>query len=78
MFFDHKVMALATNFLANFCHCALQFDEDCCFWKEGSGQEVLQLMVSPTQFSAPPIIRLAHPLACAAFLEHFGAPTERL
>ena len=20
MFFDHKVMALATNFLANFCH----------------------------------------------------------
>ena len=30
-----------------------------------------------TKASTPPLIRLAHPLAFAAFLDHIGAPSQR-
>ena len=34
-------------------------------------------MATPVQKSTPPLLRLAHPMAFAAFLRHVGAPVER-
>ena len=34
-------------------------------------------MATPVQKSTPPLLRLAHPMAFAAFLRHIGAPVER-
>ena len=38
---------------------------------------VICSMKTPAQKSMPPLLRLAHPMAFAAFLRHVGAPVER-